>query len=277
MFGKNEIIGQKYFKEADQKYLVTSIFYTIQGEGPLAGTPSVFIRLAKCNLNCSFCDTYFDRGEWMTVEQIDKNIETLLHNYYGGAEPAWAVNRDMALILTGGEPMLQKIGSLLVYFNNTFQFQQVESNGTLLQDMPDSTILVVSPKCNEKTKRYMEISNKVLDRADALKFVISADPESEYHTIPDWVKEWKWNNPHKDVYISPMNMYNKEPQAAITASKFSNDATLEDRNKQEVISFWEPGLLNLEENRKNHEWAGKYALQHGYKVNLQQHLYLGMA
>ena len=37
MFGKNEIVGQKFFKDADGLYYVTSMFLTLQGEGPFAG------------------------------------------------------------------------------------------------------------------------------------------------------------------------------------------------------------------------------------------------
>ena len=60
MFGTNEIIGKKYFKDAPAESLfVTSMFFTLQGEGPYAGMPALFIRLAKCNLVCSFCDTFF--------------------------------------------------------------------------------------------------------------------------------------------------------------------------------------------------------------------------
>jgi hypothetical protein len=48
MFGTNEIIGKKYFKDAQENTLmVTSMFFTLQGEGPYAGMPALFIRLAN--------------------------------------------------------------------------------------------------------------------------------------------------------------------------------------------------------------------------------------
>jgi len=45
----------------------------------------------------------------------------------------------------------------------------------------------------------------------------------------------------------------------------------------EVISFWEPGLLDLKANEANHAYAADYAMKHGLRVNLQMHLYLGKA
>ena len=82
MFGKNEIVGQKYFKDvAEDQLFVTSRFFTIQGEGPFRGKPAFFIRLAKCNLNCSFCDSFFDDGDWMTFDQIEAAIDQTISEY----------------------------------------------------------------------------------------------------------------------------------------------------------------------------------------------------
>ncbi|MDI1351528.1 MAG: hypothetical protein PSV35_01985 [bacterium] len=47
MFGTNEIVGKSYFKGAkSDELLVTSRFFTLQGEGPFRGHPAYFIRLA---------------------------------------------------------------------------------------------------------------------------------------------------------------------------------------------------------------------------------------
>ena len=40
---------------------VNEIFYSIEGEGLRVGEPTTFVRLARCNLRCPFCDTEFDR------------------------------------------------------------------------------------------------------------------------------------------------------------------------------------------------------------------------
>ena len=287
MFGKNEIVGQKYFKDAEDKLYVTSIFYTLQGEGPFRGLPAVFVRLAKCNLNCSFCDTYFDSGDWLTIPEIEKRIDGVINKHFDDHVPNWARyevelegidevpyywrKRQMVLVVTGGEPMLQKnIVPFLNRMNDLFESTQIESNGIIWQDIPGYTTLVVSPKVSEKSGKYLEPHPKVMERADYFKYVVSADPTSPYHDIPDWSEP-------DVVFISPMNIYNREPQKAKTAH-MKNSTSIEERSTvDEIISFWEPGLLNMEENQKNHEYAARLCLDNGYILNLQIHLYASLA
>jgi len=279
VFGKNEIVGKKYFKEAGDKYLITSIFFTLQGEGPLAGYPAVFVRLAKCNLACSFCDTYFDSGDWMDVLEIRDRIDKVIDDHFLGWIPDWVIQGKLALILTGGEPSLQNLMPLLEFFEDRFVVSQIETNGILHTELPESTILVCSPKCVEKkgvASHYIKPCDEVLERANCLKFVISAEKDSPYRTVPQWALDWQTSS-GGDVFVSPMNIYNEEPQAAKTARN-SNSTSLEQRSTvEEVISFWTPGLLNLKENQANHEWAADYALTHGLRLNLQMHLYVGKA
>ena len=275
MFGKNEIVGQKYFDKAGDKLFVTSIFYTLQGEGPYRGEPAVFVRLAKCNLACSFCDTYFDGGDWLSPEELEARIFKAVADYFGEEVPKWFRDK-VGLVVTGGEPMLQKnLGVFLEYIKDHFAWTQIESNGTIVQNIPDSTTLVVSPKClekNGKPVKYLEPNPKMLARADCLKFVMNADQDSPYSSIPEWAKG------DRKVFISPMNIYNSEPQKSKQLRTTKNDISLEERSAvDEVISFWEEGLLDMKENQINHEYAAKYCAKNGYILNLQIHLYASLA
>lgn len=74
---------------------ISEIFHSIQGEGKLAGVPSVFVRTAGCNLHCVWCDTPHATqetdGESLDTDSIVERI-----NGY----------RPRHVVLTGGEPMI---------------------------------------------------------------------------------------------------------------------------------------------------------------------------
>lgn len=274
MFGKNEIVGKRYFPDLD-KLLVTSYFLTIQGEGPYTGLPAVFVRLAKCNLACSFCDTYFDSGDWMGFDELDARLNDLV--WESGLD-----QREIVLVVTGGEPMLQQaLGPWLhtqVVDGKKWRNIQIESNGTAFQHIDDRVTVVVSPKCREKAGRpvdYLKPNRKMIERADCLKFVMDG-AEGPYWTIPDWAFDWK-NDTGGEIFVSPMNHYNREPKRAKIARN-SNEPTIQQRSMiEEVISFWEPGLLDLAANERSHKRAAEYALKHGLRFQVQAHLYAGMA
>lgn len=290
MFGKNTIKGQKAFAEAGDRLLVTSLFQTLQGEGPYSGRPAFFVRLAYCNLNCSFCDTFFDDGDWFDLQQLDDAIDARIKQFFNGDVPQWAQppnphkfgKREMVLVITGGEPMLQHaIVPFLQLMHWQFRNVQIESNGILLQDIPDSTTLVVSPKCRQnlsgRATAYIKPPQWVLDRANALKFVISSEQGSPYREIPQWALTYR-DSTGIEIYLSPMNMYAKLPAAAERLRKDKPVGTIEERSTiDEVVSFWEEGLLDREQNQRNHEYAAQYAIRNGLRLSLQQHLYAGVA
>ena len=289
MFGLNEIVGKKYFADAGDKLFVTSIFYTMQGEGPYRGMPALFVRLAKCNLGCSWCDAFFDDGDWMTVEEIVLAGLLEIDRYYNNEVPE-DIYSKIVFVLTGGEPSLQNIKPLLEFASEKFVATQIESNGVFAPDVPDRTTVVVSPKCNEKVDislgfkryvpiKYMEPNKDTLARADCLKFVVEDQDEfdSPYQGIPDWAHEWH-KETGRDIFISPMNIYNKEPEKAKAIRAGKNKMDLEERSTvDEVVSWWEKDLFNMEANQKNHEFAARYALNHGYIFQMQLHLFASFA
>lgn len=74
---------------------ISEIFYSIQGEGTLAGVPSVFVRTSGCNLRCAWCDTPYT--SWQP-EGEERSIDSIVEE----------VGRYHAthVVLTGGEPMI---------------------------------------------------------------------------------------------------------------------------------------------------------------------------
>lgn len=290
MFGLNDRVGKAFFNEAKQnELLVTTRFFTLQGEGPYRGYPAYFIRLAKCNLACSFCDTYFDSGEWkdfgFLLEEADSVIDAFFKSRHL-ATPSWAkgYGKKMVLVITGGEPSLQKnLSPFLTLAQQYFQYTQIESNGTAtLTNLPESTTLVISPKCLEqsgKVVRYLKPNAKMLERADSLKFVMSA-PEDDrylpYSEIPTWAHEWA-EQTKKQVFISPMNLYKKEPTQVKIVRDTGCALTMAERSEiNEKVSFWEPELFDLQKNQRNHEYTAEYCMKHGFILNLQLHLFANL-
>lgn len=289
MFGMNEKVGRGYFGgNPENTLLVTSRFYTLQGEGPFRGQPAYFVRLAKCNLSCSFCDTYFDKGDLLTFDEIFANADADIEKFYaerGMIVPEWATGKrkNIVLVITGGEPSLQKnLSQFLFESKDHFEQSQIESNGILHIGLGHNTAYVVSPKCLEKdgvAVKYLRPNPDVLYHANCLKFVMSADMTSPYSEVPEWAREWLDDDFEgtKEIFVSPMNIYQQEPQKAKELRSSNKEITIEERSTvDEVISFWEPDLLDMEANQRNHEYTAEYAMKYGFTLNLQTHLFASL-
>jgi 7-carboxy-7-deazaguanine synthase len=274
MFGKNELVSPTFFKNmAENELMVTSVFGTLQGEGPFSGEPAVFVRFSKCNRNCVFCDTWFDSGDILTFDQV----LTKIHGAVDREVEANGINREafmdrLLVVITGGEPMLQKnLTAFLEFLHAQGLRTQVESNGDFLRPLPAETTLVVSPKANDNTGRYGDIRPDVFGRANVLKFVLSSDPTNTHHDVPAFGYEFRKTKGPRSVYVSPMNVYNRAPD------KVGNNASLEMRSEvDERISFWTEGLLDLKQLQANHEYAALLAMRHGFTLNLQMHLFASL-
>lgn len=289
MFGTNQIVGKAAFRHKTKDTLkVTSVFFTLQGEGPLAGRIAVFVRLSHCNLACGFCDTLFDQGEDLTFDQIDAKIYEAILSYFndrGMTIPLWLMPKNpgtynCVLVITGGEPMLQSnLTQFLVERVNNFTEVQIESNGTVYQEIPDRVTLVCSPKCIETDgwpTRYLKPTSIILERANCLKFVMSADTNSPYSQVPSWALEMVYRG--IPVYVSPMNVYLQVPAKIRLLRANKEEVTMQERSTiDEVVSFWEPGLLDMKANEANHKYAAQYALTHGLRFGVQLHLFAGLA
>ena len=261
MFGTNQITGKKYFADApEDSLLVTSMFFTIQGEGPYMGEPAYFFRLTKCNLNCSFCDAMFEQGEYYSHRQLINMMESEVPDYFKRN-----ANYTSLVVITGGEPFLQDIEPFVILLMRLGYRVQIETNGLLSK--PSLATVVCSPKCSEKTGKYLNLPRDYEEHIDCLKFVVSADPASPYHKIPDWAFDFD-----AEILLSPMNVYKKMPD------KFKGTGTLEERStKDEVVSFWDNELLDAKANQANHVYAARYAMEIGARLNLQMHVYCDLA
>lgn len=122
------------------------IFYSLQGEGPAVGTPSVFLRLALCNLVCTWCDTKYT-WDWRHYDYESQVMELPVER----AEELISSYGCRHLVITGGEPLLQQeaLVPLVRSLKERGFSLEVETNGTIPPCVPlqhDVDQWNVSPK-----------------------------------------------------------------------------------------------------------------------------------
>lgn len=104
------------------------IFHTLQGEGASVGMPTVFLRLATCNLACSWCDTAYT-WDWKNFDYKEQVIEV----ESDVLEKQILKHNRPHIVITGGEPMLQQaeLAPLVSSLMSKGFFSEVETNGTI--------------------------------------------------------------------------------------------------------------------------------------------------
>jgi 7-carboxy-7-deazaguanine synthase len=138
---------------------VSEIFYSIQGEGFLAGVPSVFVRLAGCPLRCRWCDTKY---AW----------DPMAGQEYSVTEIVQAVQQRPCkfVVITGGEPMINAgLPQLVQQLKAAEKHITIETAGiAFIQDLP-CDLMSISPKLSNSTPTDPELAavheKSRLDRA----------------------------------------------------------------------------------------------------------------
>jgi len=119
---------------------ISEVFYSVQGEGILVGTPSVFLRASGCNLRCVWCDTPYASWE---PEGEERSVAALLEE----------VRRYPAhhVVITGGEPMIMPdIVSLSEALRRASLHITIETAGTVYQPVA-CDLMSISPKLANST------------------------------------------------------------------------------------------------------------------------------
>ena len=99
-------------------YPIIEMFSSIQGEGFHIGKGTTFIRVAGCNLRCSWCDTQdsfeLSKAQWLSAEEIVDQAQ-IPHQH---------------VVITGGEPTLYDLGPLVRELHKLCKYVAIETNGT---------------------------------------------------------------------------------------------------------------------------------------------------
>lgn len=240
MFGKNVL--RKADPTDGGSLSVKEVFHTLQGEGPFAGAPAVFVRLAGCNLRCHFCDTDFEGEGVRTVDA--ESLVSLVTNLWPH-QP----RKGLLVVITGGEPLRQNIGYFCDLLLDLGYMVQVETAGTIwpLHSLSSFVHLVCSPKTGG-------LNPIVRDRCQHWKYIVGVGDELDEHGLPMsntqvlGGKLQRLGRGDGTVWIQPRYEYHNND------IKLPHDAV----------------------NRRNVEFAKWICLNYGHRLSLQQHKILDL-
>jgi len=173
---------------------VIEVYPSIQGESTWAGLPCTFVRLARCNLRCSWCDTEysFHGGENWTLTDLLARV--------GEA--------GIALVeVTGGEPLAQaECVDLCALLTEAGYTVLIETSGSLPIDvLPPEVVKIMDLKCpgsGECDKNHWPNLEALDPAQDEVKFVIAS--RRDYEWARDVVQEHGLVARCKAVLFSPV-------------------------------------------------------------------------
>lgn len=157
---------------------ICEIFFSLQGESTFAGLPCVFIRLAGCNLCCTYCDTpeSFETADQYSLDRILEEVRK-----YG----------CRLVEITGGEPLLQDDTIELMERLNSEGFNiLLETNGSLsIQKVPSCVHIIIDvklPGSGHPDSFFMENLQWLKPGWDEIKFVIT--DRADFETAISFIK-----------------------------------------------------------------------------------------
>ncbi len=157
---------------------ISEIFYSIQGEGFLAGVPAVFVRLAGCSLRCRWCDTKYawdqSSGQFYTVDKVVVAVEKFKSRF---------------VVITGGEPMMEsELPQLAKKLKALGKHVTIETAGIAFVGRIECDLMSISPKLSnsqpadpqlakthEDSRLDTAVLRELIDNYDyQLKFVVDS-------------------------------------------------------------------------------------------------------
>ncbi len=160
-------------------YKVVELFDSIDGEGIRTGQPATFIRLAGCNLRCSYCDTLYALfGEDTPCEYTSMTLEQIMQK----VNPVYR-----RITLTGGEPLIADgVDKLCRRLLEDGYEVNIETNGAVSVHafrrlMPDTDKLFFTvdyklPSSGMQS-RMLDTNFTLLHPCDVIKFVVGSSDD----------------------------------------------------------------------------------------------------
>src|ERR1700761_4499131 len=173
---------------------IIEIYRSIQGESSFAGIPCIFVRLAACNLRCTWCDSeYTFTGEKkMSADEVEAEVEKLA--------PAGLVE------ITGGEPMLQErelIPLIERLLARGYTLLMETSGERALENVPAAVHKIVDVKCpgSGEGDSFRMSNLAALTKTDEVKFVLA--DRADYEFARDFTRRHGLEQKVQSVLFSP--------------------------------------------------------------------------
>jgi len=178
---------------------IIEIYRSIQGESSFAGVPCIFVRLAACNLRCTWCDSEytFTGGKKMSAEEVEQEVLRLA--------PGGLVE------FTGGEPMLQERELLPLMdrlLSRGYTLLLETSGERPLENVPPAVHKIVDVKCPGSGEGgTFRMSNlTAITAADEVKFVLA--DRADYEFARDFMRQHGLEQKAGGVLFSPVFLKN---------------------------------------------------------------------
>ncbi|WP_458206454.1 7-carboxy-7-deazaguanine synthase QueE [Haladaptatus sp. NG-SE-30] len=226
---------------------INELFYSLQGEGTLAGVPSVFVRTSGCNLRCWFCDSYHTSWEpthaQMTLSEILAEVDSYDANH---------------VVVTGGEPLVHdETVILLDQLAEMGYHTTVETNGTIFRDAAID-LASISPKLASSTptaENDPKGDGEWADRHEARRIDIDA--------LAALVDTYETQLKFVVTDDSDVN----EVETLVSSVRDATDTTIDDTD---VLLMPEGATRErLDETR---EQVAELAMEHGYRYTPRLHV-----
>src|SRR6476660_2316578 len=191
---------------------ITEIYRSLQGESSFAGLPCIFVRLAACNLRCTWCDREytFTGGKKMSAEEVEQEVLRLAAGGLVG--------------FPGGEPMLQERERLPLMdrlLARGYTLLLETSGERPLESVPPAVHKIVDVKCPGSGEGgTFRLSNlAAITAADEVKFVLS--DRADYEFARDFMRQHGLEHKVREILFSPA--FRKSPSAERDASNCQLD------------------------------------------------------
>ena len=223
--------------------VINEIFCSLQGEGFLAGAPSVFVRLAGCPLQCRWCDTKY---AWDLRAGEDYNIRDIVKT-----AQQWPCK---FIVITGGEPMINSdLPELVRQLKTIGKHITIETAGIAYAPELPCDLMSISPKlsnsvpddtkasaAHKDSRLDIAVLQELIDNYEyQLKFVI--DSQDDLPEIQQTIEKIGSVNPEKVMLM---------PQAATRDEFFTKSPIVANMCKQSGFTFSQRLQVLLWNNQK---------------------------